>query len=368
MAATHKVKSGETLWAISKQHFGQGHLWPSIYIYNNLPDAVRQRGHRLINPNLIHPGDVIFLPPTGHSAPKPRISAPPAATSSARSMNGATVNRVPSLPLVPKARTGDNPASQVLVPDFPVRYVFPDQVLYTATIPGWKVSAKLVGSIMLQRTRKVSMVTFSNKGAEVSAKTDANFALSRLTSESKVSFDPSSNVVKFECSMTTRAGVDLPGTKVTFSVGPGGNAVGRASIVMPTLKGFIGDYAFASGDLRVDFEIESNDINRTPAAPSAQAVTRPVIAGSPSQTSKSQSPGSGGVPPSPPSSGGNHALPGGTWLMIGAAVVVGVMIVQDLATAGVGIADNAAALGLAATMWRAGMNARTERQRLEPGA
>lgn len=45
MAATHKVKGGETLWSISKQHLGAGHLWPSIYIHNNSAEIVRQRGN-----------------------------------------------------------------------------------------------------------------------------------------------------------------------------------------------------------------------------------------------------------------------------------------------------------------------------------
>ena len=58
----------------------------------------------------------------------------------------------------------------------------------------------------------------------------------------------------------------------------------------------------------------------------------------------------------------------GTWLMVGSVVVVGVMIAQDIVTLGGGISDNAAAIGLAAVMWKAGMTATTERQRLEPGA
>jgi hypothetical protein len=63
--------------------------------------------------------------------------------------------------------------------------------------------------------------------------------------------------------------------------------------------------------------------------------------------------------------GGGYGPPAGTWLMVGAAFVVTAMVQQDLATAGVGIADNAAAIGLAAAMWQAG---RAERQRVRPGA
>ena len=373
MAATHKVKSGETLWSISKQHLGAGHLWPAIYIHNNSPEVVRKRGKRLVNPNLIHPGDVIYLPPRKHGTPRLRISAPPPpapSTTKPEDPKPATSNRVEKVPLATRSAghaANDNPAARVFVPDIPIKYYFPDQVIYSAEITGWKITAKLVGSVMLQRTRKVPMVVYSNKGAELATKTEARYALSRLTAESKVTFDPSTGVAKFECSMTSRASVDAPGAKVTFIVTPNGTRIGRASIAMPTLKGFVGLFAFVSGDLRADLEIESTDVNRN--LPPNAAVK---IASAPSATAVASQPtrlhpGAGGPPPMPPSDGG-QGIPAGTWLMVGAAFLVGVMIVQDLATAGVGIADNAAAIGMAAAMWRAGRAANTERQRVRPGA
>ena len=142
---THKVRSGETLWSISKQHLGAGHLWPSIYIHNNSPEVVRRRGKRRVNPNLIHPGDIIYLPPTGHGVPRPRISAlPPRSAAAPAPMASAIAPSNRRDPATPSSQI--NPAGQVMVPEAAVKYVFPDQVLYTSEVPGWKITAKLAGA------------------------------------------------------------------------------------------------------------------------------------------------------------------------------------------------------------------------------
>lgn len=46
------VKPNDTLWGISERFLGQGALYPKISEYN-----------RLANPRLLHPGDVLVLPP-----------------------------------------------------------------------------------------------------------------------------------------------------------------------------------------------------------------------------------------------------------------------------------------------------------------
>ena len=367
MARAHKVKSGETLWAISKLHYGQGHLWPSIYAFNNTPDVARQRGARLVNPHLIHPGEIIFLPPSRPDKIGKALSAPPPITSSPQASTSKPVapGALPSKSLRPVPPP--NPTETILAPDFPFRFIFPEQTLYSVEGPGWRATAKLVGSVFLQRDQKVPLVSYSNKGAEFSAKTQANFALSQLTSEAKISFDRTSGVIKFGNSMTTRASADVPGTKVTFTATPDGRIVGKGSIVMPTLKGRISGFAFVSADLRVDLEITIDDQNRATPQSAFAKQAAPAVAPQPLGAAKAQT-GSAAPPPSPPSSGGMLGISTGTWLMVGSVVVVGVMIAQDIVTLGGGISDNAAAIGLAAVMWKAGMTAKTERQRLEPGA
>lgn len=52
-AKTHKVVSGDTLWAIAKKYYGNGSQYPKIYDANK--DKVK-------NPNLIYPGQVLTIP------------------------------------------------------------------------------------------------------------------------------------------------------------------------------------------------------------------------------------------------------------------------------------------------------------------
>ena len=49
----HTVRAGETLWAIATQHYGDGSLYPRI---------VRANPAVIVDPDLIHPGQVLRIP------------------------------------------------------------------------------------------------------------------------------------------------------------------------------------------------------------------------------------------------------------------------------------------------------------------
>lgn len=52
-AKTHKVVSGDTLWAIAKRYYGNGSQYPKIFNANK---------DKINNPNLIFPGQVLTIP------------------------------------------------------------------------------------------------------------------------------------------------------------------------------------------------------------------------------------------------------------------------------------------------------------------
>jgi len=50
-ASTYKVVRGDSLWKISVRAYGDGYQWVKI-----------ARENKLVNPNLIHPGNILTLP------------------------------------------------------------------------------------------------------------------------------------------------------------------------------------------------------------------------------------------------------------------------------------------------------------------
>src|SRR5215472_8971400 len=54
--AIYTVQPGDSLFSIAQQFFGDGNKWPLIYDYCN-SQVIGQ------NPDLIHPGAVLYIPP-----------------------------------------------------------------------------------------------------------------------------------------------------------------------------------------------------------------------------------------------------------------------------------------------------------------
>jgi nucleoid-associated protein YgaU len=50
---TYVVRPGDSLWAIAQRYYGDGSLWPLLYVAN---------ADHVYNPNLIYPGEVLRLP------------------------------------------------------------------------------------------------------------------------------------------------------------------------------------------------------------------------------------------------------------------------------------------------------------------
>jgi hypothetical protein len=72
---TERVRAPEngvhdSLWRIAQRRLGDGARWPEIWALNQ--SSTQPGGRTLTNPNLIHPGDTLHIPPTGP------VSAPPA--------------------------------------------------------------------------------------------------------------------------------------------------------------------------------------------------------------------------------------------------------------------------------------------------
>ena len=73
-AAQHTVVPGDTLWGIAEQTTGSGENYDEIFEASK--DTVQSTGHKITDPNLIYPGDVVTIPGAAAAAPAPAEVAP----------------------------------------------------------------------------------------------------------------------------------------------------------------------------------------------------------------------------------------------------------------------------------------------------
>ncbi|HTH98433.1 MAG TPA: LysM peptidoglycan-binding domain-containing protein [Stellaceae bacterium] len=322
--AAHKVKAGDTLWSIAKRHYGAGHVWPSIYIYNNSPAVKRQRGNRgIVNPNLIHPGEVVYLPPIGShlvndpairrqvteqmSSAKPGSTHPgsghvPAATGTSHLGKPSPAPVMPSFPRpmgptspnignAPSTAPGrvansngpaghtiphpvasqphttphvDNPAEHLMVKGFAYAYRLDDLPLVTQHYPGFTVTIKMQGVIAIQADDKTALVTYSQKDVQLQARKEADSVYGQLLSDQKVTWDRAKNAVNFECVLTTRANAHAVSTAISAAVS-NGKPVIRSIITFPKMSGMLAKHTWGTAEFKVVLEISPDPETRGPA-------------------------------------------------------------------------------------------------------
>ena len=64
----HVVRQGDTLWDISNEYLGDPAKWSLIYSHNNSPSIVKLTGSSIPEQDVIHVGQVLYIP---DSSPKP---------------------------------------------------------------------------------------------------------------------------------------------------------------------------------------------------------------------------------------------------------------------------------------------------------
>lgn len=71
----HTVVSGDTLWGIAEQTTGSGENFDEIFEASK--DTVQSTGHKITDPNLIYPGDVVTIPGVAAATPAPAAEVAP---------------------------------------------------------------------------------------------------------------------------------------------------------------------------------------------------------------------------------------------------------------------------------------------------
>ncbi|HHJ15677.1 MAG TPA: LysM peptidoglycan-binding domain-containing protein [Gammaproteobacteria bacterium] len=310
----YSVKHGDTLWDIAAKHLGDPLRWPEIYDYNNRRAANTHSGTLIADPDLIFVGQTIRLP-VSNSVARP-----------------APVTR----PRAPSAKPGPNAGksrAKQKVRSIPFKYSLDDLPSITVASPAHIATISLKGSITLQAMNPVDFVTLTRSGFEITAKREADHAFGKLVSETQIGFNATTNEISFECGFTTHSNSPYaPKTRASAGMSSKtGLPVLKGSIIAPDIKGKIGKHFYLANGLSIEIEI-------TPRPPTAKPQPVPIPS----------------AKPVPDSSPGWDYLLGGA-LVAGAGLVIVATIVEDVATLGLGIADDAPSFAAAAAMFTGGI-------------
>ena len=298
---TYRVKAGDSLSSIAKHQLGNAVFWPRIYAYNNRSSVPRD--HRLPHADKLRVGQVLLLPPPeppehrhlnaslrsgqGHAkqATHPSIPATTVPASSAASAVHPTPppTQTPSprsegKPLPASTPTANDPdtSEKTQVNSFPFKYnldLIPEQKLDGGS---FEATLKFQGVLVVWIDKQIPLTTFTNKGAELAAKSESDMVVGRLLTQTKVSWDRSSNKVSFEDLMTTQA-KGFP--ESTLAVGLAVDSLNpipafRAKFTAPKLEGRIGQSLYYAENVTVTLDLRpknDDDITRRPnLAPARQ--------------------------------------------------------------------------------------------------
>lgn len=305
------VKNGDTLWDIAGKHMGNPSRWPEIHDYNNRPAVITRTGIKITNPDLIFIGQKVYIPDTKSPA-NPTVAARP---------------KVPSAK--PPPNTGKAKAKKK-IRSIPFKYELSKLPSIVIASPTHIATIALKGSITLQNKNSIDFITLTKQGFEIAAKRETDYVFGKLISENQLGYNPSTKEVTFECGITFHSNIphSLKTKLATGVSSKTGLPVLKGSIIAPDIKGNIDNYFYLTNSLSVEIEI-------TPRPPTAKPVPVPSAKPVPAHNT-----------------GWDYFL--GTALVVGSGILIAATIVEDVFTAGAGIADDAPSFAAAATMFTSG--------------
>jgi hypothetical protein len=349
------VKRGDSMWRVAARHLGGGAQWPRIWKYNNRPEVVRLTGRRIPNPDLIHVGQVLYIPrlpcvpvapekasgKAGDHLPKALEAAPsksPPPTS--RTLSGS--QRVLSAPRGSRAGAPSSLSEQARGLQSPVAFKFslerkwPPQDVGSAI-----VVVKMTGDVLLMSRRSYPVTFITSTGVvEAVNATEASHAFGKLVSDNRFIFDPATKRVTMRSMLISQS--TTPGLVAT--------AIGvemasdspmpklRADIRLPSvISGGCGPFSYIASNVTVVLEI-------TP---------KPPRAGPPRFQPKRQSDPVSSTPQGESSIAWDRVI--GTGLVVTGGAIVVATIVEDFFTAGTGVADDPASFSAAGLAFARGL-------------
>jgi hypothetical protein len=324
------VNKGDNLWRIAAATLGRGKEWPRIWRYNNRPEVVRHTGRRIPDPDRIYVGQLLMIPrlTTLPVARDPVAVGEPAGLRPAESSVNAAAPQSLSKEPAPSAGTATTPLrdqlSRLKIPlIFRFRlgeHSWPPQDIGTAVI-----RVVMSGEVLLKTKESYSAnVVVSGGDIEGQIARDANHAFGKLIAEQKFGFEPTTKKVTLSSMLISQSNV--PNT-VAMAIGTELSSDSplpklKAEIKLPTLQGTISGFEYVAVDVSIALEL-------TPRPP----LTSP-------QSLSVEKAGSRVAAPATAPAVNPWVVALGAGIVAGCAVVIVANLVEDVATGGLGLAND----------------------------
>ncbi|MGH1487757.1 MAG: LysM peptidoglycan-binding domain-containing protein [Cellvibrionaceae bacterium] len=329
---TYTVAPRDCLWNLASRFYGKGSLWPVIFKYNNQPDVVKQTGSRILDPDLILIGQTLIIPSrtlaekvdekeltkTKDEAEKNRHDH-----ANKGKQEQQQIQRIrQSQPQPPGGREpmGQRYAKKVAAPAY--QFDLGESTLSAIKGPGFTLKASLSGSLMVQdtHTSAIGVTAKDLKQLEISTKQQTETVAGKLISDVKFNFDPKNKTIKLSGGIASQSNIaGTPVIKLDDSVNQHGQPVLKGSVTYNIVKGQVQHYAFAGE--KISFTIEATPDKDIERKYEDSNVWEEL--------------------------GATH---GAFVLVVGAAALVVVTIIEDCLTLGAGVVDDPASFALAAAM------------------
>lgn len=239
MQQRHVVQKGDTLWDLADRYLGSNFEWSRIYRHNNRPSIVRITGNRIDDPDLIYPGQTLFIPTLPGQANLPKKRRRKKNVRPIRLKDQINTTYVPF-------------ASAYKLDDLPLLEY------ESLTVPAFKATIKFSGDVAIRLADKIPLSHVTNTGLEVSYKRQTDSMMERLLAETHLEWDKNNNRIKYACNMITLSTSNNgPSTTIGVSVSSDKSVpVLKAEFQYPELKGYLDRDFYCAMNVKIVIEIE----------------------------------------------------------------------------------------------------------------